>query len=100
VWLPNDSATVTSTGGTNLNGTLSFTLYSGDNCGVTTGSVLRSAEVFTLTDAASPVTRTTTNNTVTVSDTSNVSWKVVFDSSDPLVANSVHCEKTSLTITN
>jgi len=32
-WLPNDSATVESDGGTNLDGTLSFTLYSGDNCG-------------------------------------------------------------------
>ena len=100
VWLPNDSATVESDGGTDLNGTLSFTLYSGDNCGATSGSILRAAEEFTLTDAASPATRGTTNTTVTVSESSTVSWKVVFDSSDPLVGDSVHCEKTTLTITN
>ena len=100
VWLPNDSATVTSDGGTDLNGTLSFTLYSGDNCGATSGSILRAAEEFTLTDADSPATRNTTNTAVTVSESSTVSWKVVFDSSDPLVGDSVHCEKTTLTITN
>jgi hypothetical protein len=103
VWLPNDSATVESDGGTALNGTLSFTLYEGDNCGATSGSILRAAEQFPLTDAASEVTRETTNgtnNTVTVSETSTVSWKVVFDSSDPLVGDSEHCEITSLTITN
>jgi hypothetical protein len=99
-WLPNDSATVTSTGGTNLNGTLSFTLYSGDNCGATSGSTLRDAETFTLTDAASPATRVTTNSTTKVSTTSTVSWLVSFTSSDPLVGSSTHCEKTSLTITN
>ena len=100
VWLPNDSATVTSDGGTDLNGTLSFTLYSGDNCGAMSGSILRAAEEFTLTDADSPATRNTTNTAVTVSESSTVSWKVVFDSSDPLVGDSVHCEKTTLTITN
>lgn len=99
-WLPNDSATITSTGGTNLNGTLSFTLYSGDNCGATSGSVLRDAETFTLTDAASPATRVTTNSTTKVTSTSTVSWLVAFTSSDPLVGSSTHCEKTSLTITN
>lgn len=99
-WLPNDSATITSAGGTNLNGTLSFTLYSGDNCGATSGSVLRTAETFTLTDAASPATRVTTNSTTKVLSTSTVSWLVEFTSSDPLVASSSHCEKTSLTITN
>jgi hypothetical protein len=100
VWLPNDSATVASAGGTALSGTLSFTLYSGDNCGATSGSIMRPAEEFTLNDAASPATRETTNSTVTVSVTSNVSWKVSFHSSDPLVSDSVHCEKTSLTVTN
>jgi hypothetical protein len=99
-WLPNDSATITSDGDTNLNGTLSFTLYSGDNCGATSGSILRPAEEFTLTDADSPATRSTTNGSVKVTASTTVSWKVVFTSSDPLVANSSHCEKTTLTTTN
>jgi hypothetical protein len=98
-WLPNDSATVTATGGTALNGTLSFTLYSGGDC---SGTILRAAEEFTFTDEPSPATRSTTNgtnNTVTVDD-ATVSWKVVFDSSSDLVADSEHCEKTTLDITN
>ena len=96
-WLPNDSGTVTSTGGTALNGTLSFTLYSGGDC---SGTILRAAEEFTLTDEPSPATRSTTNTDVTVDDDATVSWKVVFDSSSDLVADSEHCEKTTLHITN
>ncbi len=37
-WLPNDRVTLT--GDTNLNGTLTVTLYSGDNCGATSGSAI------------------------------------------------------------
>jgi hypothetical protein len=42
-WYPNDTATISSTqSGDKLaeGGTVVFTLYSGDNCGVTSGSVL------------------------------------------------------------
>jgi hypothetical protein len=96
-WLPNDSATITSTGGTNLDGSLSFTLYDSADC---TGSVLRSAETFTITNATSPVSRSTTNSTVKVSTSKTVSWNVVFTSSNSLVGSSSHCEKTQLVITN
>jgi hypothetical protein len=101
-WLPNDTATISATGGTALNGTLSFTLYSGDNCGATAGGILRAAETFTLTNATTLAerTKTTTNTTVKVLSSTNVSWLVEFTSSDPLVGSSSHCEKTSLTITN
>jgi hypothetical protein len=99
-WLPNDSATITSTGGTALSGTLSFTLYSGTTCNTAGATVLRAAETFTLTNVASPVTRTTTNQTTKVLTTEDVSWLVQFNSSDPLVGSSSHCESTSLTITN
>jgi hypothetical protein len=96
-WLPNDSGTITSAGGTALNGSLSFTLYSGLTCD---GTILRAAETFTLTGAASPATRTTTNTATKVLTTQGVSWLVQFTSSDPLVGSSSHCETTSLTITN
>jgi hypothetical protein len=99
-WLPNDSATFTSAGGTALNGTLSFTLYSGNDCGATSGSIIIPAETFTLTNAASPVTRATTNASFLVSASTSTSWKVVFTSSDPNVGSSSKCETTSLTITN
>jgi hypothetical protein len=95
-WLPNDSATITSTGGTALKGSLSFTLYDSDDC---TGTVLRTAETFAI-DQASPATRSTTNTTVSVETSKTVSWKVVFSSDNPLVDGSTHCEKTQLVITN
>jgi hypothetical protein len=86
-WLPNDSATLSSTNGATLSGSLSFTLYDGPDCGIhksdgTLGSVvLRTAESFTIAaGTASPVTKSTTNgtnNTVNVTSTEKVSWKVV-----------------------
>ena len=105
-WLPNDAATITATGGTALNGTVSFTLYDSANC---TGTVLRDAETFTLTNAVSLAERTksTTNgdnvpagDNIQVTTDKTVSWKVVFTSSDPLVGSSNHCESTVLDITN
>jgi hypothetical protein len=100
-WLPNDSATVTSAGGAALNGTLSVQLYTGDNCGATSGSAV-SGQLYqrTLTNASSPASLTTNNTTFTVSASSSVSWLVTFTSTDPNVAGSSHCESTSLTITN
>ena len=83
--------------GTLLNGSLSVPLYTGGTC---SGSVLRAAETFTLTNAASPVTRTTTNSTVKVSTSQTVSWNVVFTSTNSGVASSSHCESTVLTIAN
>jgi hypothetical protein len=96
-WLPNDSATITSTGGTALNGTLSFTLHASANC---TGTILIPAQTFSLTNAASPATRSTTNTTFKVTESTTVSWKVVFLSSDPNVVGSTKCETTSLIINN
>lgn len=100
-WLPNDTATVSTQGGSPVNGTLAFTLYSGGTCA---GSILRSAETFTLSNATTAAQRTKTttngtNNTVTVSTTSTVSWKVEFVSTDS-TSSSSHCESTALTITN
>jgi hypothetical protein len=99
-WLPNDSATITSAGGTALDGTLSFTLYSGTACNAAGATILRTAETFTITNATSPVSRTTTNLTTKVLTTQDVSWLVQFTSTNPLVGSSSHCESTSLTIDN
>jgi hypothetical protein len=102
-WRPNDSATVTAAHGAPLNGTLSAQLYTGDNCGATSGSAV-SGQLYskTLTNATSVADRTlTTNNTTfTVSTSTAVSWLVTFTSTDPNVPGSGHCESTSLTITN
>jgi hypothetical protein len=92
-WVPNDSATVTSGGGSDLTGTLTLTLYNNATCtaGTADANVLY-RESFTLTDATSPATRTTSNGdgvgtgleSDVVFDESgspvNVSWQAVFDS--------------------
>jgi hypothetical protein len=96
-WLPNDSGTVTSTNGAPLLGSLSFTLHAGLGC---TGAVLRPAESFSLLGTSSAVTKSTTNSTVSVTTTQDVSWEVVFASDNSNVSGSSKCENSSLTITN
>jgi hypothetical protein len=102
-WRPNDTATVTATGGAALNGTLSAQLYTEDNCGATSGSAV-SGQLYTktLTNATTAADRTltTSNTTYSVEASASVSWLVKFDSTDANVSGSDHCEKTSLTITN
>jgi hypothetical protein len=99
-WLPNDTATVTSNGA-HLNGTLSAKLYTGDNCGATSGQAVDGQEYSKdLSDAASPATLTTNNTTYEVKTSDAVSWKVTFTSTDPNVAGSSHCESTTLSINN
>jgi hypothetical protein len=101
-WLPNDTATVTATGGTALNGTLSIQLYEGDSCAA--GSEVASQlYTKTLTNASSAADRTltTNNSTYKVLVSKSVSWKVVFTpSAGSNVTGSDHCESTALTITN
>jgi hypothetical protein len=102
-WVPNDSATITAGHGAPLNGTLSIQLYTGDNCGATSGSAV-SGQLYTktLTNATSAADRTlaTTNTTFTVSTSQAVSWKVTFHSGDSNVGDSTTCEVSNLTITN
>src|SRR5262249_53158028 len=102
-WLPNDTATVAPAHGAPLNGTLSAQLYTGDNCGATSGAAVSGQEYHTtLTNATSAADRTvtTSNTTYTVSASSSVSWLITFTSTDSNVAGSSHCESTSLTINN
>jgi len=100
-WLPNDTATVTSVNGAPLTGTLSAQLFTGDNCGATSGSAV-SGQLYTktLSGTGSSGTLTTSNTTFKVTVSSAVSWLVTFTSSDPNVQGSSHCESTSLTINN
>jgi hypothetical protein len=100
-WLPNDAATVTSANGAPLTGTLTAQLYTGDNCGATSGAAV-SGQLYSLTlsGTGSSATLTTNNTTFKVTASTSVSWLVTFNSADPNVAGSVHCESTSLTISN
>jgi hypothetical protein len=102
-WLPNDTATVTAAHGAPLNGTVSAQLYTGDNCGVTSGTAV-SGQLYTktLTNATSAADRTLTtgNTTFKVSASASTSWLVTFTSTDNNVTPSSTCESTSLTINN
>jgi hypothetical protein len=101
-WLPNDSATVTSTGGSALSGSVTFTLYSNGTC---TAGTNNANVLYTETDpvsGASPQTISTQNTTKKVTTSQTVSWQAVFSSgSGTNVAGSTStCETTALTITN
>jgi hypothetical protein len=107
-WLPNDTATVSSINGAPLKGTLSVQLYTGDNCGATSGSKV-DGQLYTksLDGSSNTASLTTTNgadpaNTfkVTAPGATTVSWLVTFTSTDSNVSGSNHCETTSLTINN
>jgi hypothetical protein len=112
-WTPNDSATITSTGDSNLDGTVRFQLYSDGACGANGGTVLYQEDVDVPSGTASPHTVETTNGdgdpatglaSDEVFDASdspvNVSWRVTFTSDDTNVAGSTaSCEtSTGLTI--
>ena len=111
-WLPNDSATITSAGDSNLDGSVRFQLYSDGECGADGGSLLYQEDVDIPAGTASPTTVFTTNGdgdttapdadvVFDVSDSPvTVSWRAVFTSDDAGVGGSTaNCEtSTGLTM--
>ena len=96
-WLPNDSATIASTGGSALNGSVTLTLYDNGTCN---GNVLYTTGSLAVS-GASPQTRTSSNTSVKVSVSTTVSWLSVYTSGDSNVSGSTsNCETTALTINN
>jgi hypothetical protein len=106
-WLPNDSVTVTSTGGIALNGTLDITLRE-TSC---TGTVKYTEPQITLTNATSPSTSNTTNGSVAattfrVTAANNAAvyfWKIVFTPTGTtanFVTGFTKCETTTIAINN
>lgn len=96
-WLPNDKATITSGGGSALDGSVTFTLFDSANC---TGTELYSEGPITVS-GSSPQEKNTNNTTVKVSVSKTVSWRSVYTSNNPDVSGSEsNCETTVLTITN
>jgi hypothetical protein len=94
-WVPNDVASVSSKNGATLQGTLSVQLYSGDNCGATSGSAV--GNPYSATASGTTATVTTTNTTAYSGD---MSWLVTFTSTDSNVSGSSHCEHSTVTITD
>ncbi len=99
-WLPNDTATIT--GDTNLNGTLTFQLYTGDNCGETSGEAVDGQFYsFTLTNAPSGTQRSTSNTTfkVTAANEGSYSWLVHYNDAN-LTDPTDKCETSTVSITD
>jgi hypothetical protein len=110
-WVPNDTATVSTAGGSNLTGTLTMTLYNNGTCDPgEAGANILYQEVFTITDEASvpPLTRTTTNGdgigtgleTDVIfheadSPVGALSWQAVFDGTPDSTDSTSPCETTS-----
>jgi hypothetical protein len=94
-WLPNDTATLT--GDTNLNGTLTFTLYASADC--TGTAVPDQSYTVNVVDAASGSEFHTTNTTfkVQLADQGSYSWLVHYDD-DSLTDPPDTCETSTLTI--
>lgn len=108
-WVPSDSATITSGGGSALNGSVTFTLYPDNDCNVSesaggaTGDTAAFTQAIPLTNATSPATVNTTDTRPAVSTTgaTSWSWKVVFaPTAGSNLTGSSHCESTGLTINN
>jgi hypothetical protein len=92
-WLPNDTATVTTTGGTAVSGTVTFKLYENGTCSGT--------EVATFTDstvAAGGVFETGNTSVYTTSKT--ISWKATYVSNNGVQGSTGSCESSVLTIDN
>jgi hypothetical protein len=101
-WLPNDSATIGSDGGSALSGSVTFTLYNNGTCdpGVGGANVLYTEGPIAVS-GSSPQTRSTNNTAVKVLASATVSWRAVYTSGNPNVGGSSStCETTVLTITN
>jgi hypothetical protein len=88
-WLPNDTATVTTTGGTAVSGTVTFKLYENGTCSGT--------EIATFTDSSAPFA---TDNTSVYTTSKTISWKATFVSNNGVQGSTGSCESSVLTIDN
>jgi len=91
-WLPQDTATVTTTGGVTVSGSVTFSLYENGTCSGT--------PVATFTDTTVPFE---TNNTTYYTESKIISWSAVFTPSDPNAvqgSTTTRCERSDLTINN
>ena len=96
-WLPQDTATVTTQGGTAVAGTVVFSLYENGTCSGT------AATTFTDTTAATGGVFETDNGTYRTSPGATISWSATFTPSDTnavVGSTTTRCEKSVLTIDN
>jgi hypothetical protein len=103
-WLPNDRAHITSSTGTTLAGSVTFTLYNDATCGAGTGTSQYTVTKNVVTDADSSPAPTANDRYVSTANTATFvtvandetawSWKVHY-ADDHLTSPSDQCESTS-----
>lgn len=100
-WLPNDTATVASAGGSALNGTMTFTLYPSADCTGTPVSGQTYTRTLTNATTLADRTKSTSNSTFKVTANASVSWLVSYNDNSANVGDSTPvCETSTLTIDN
>jgi hypothetical protein len=98
-WVPNDQAQITSTGGSALNGSVVFTLYNNATCdaGTNNTNVLYTSSAIGVFGTSSQYANSA--NTVRVSASQSVSWKVAYTSNTTNISGSTSsCEVTSVIV--
>jgi len=97
-WVPNDSITISATGGGNLAGTAHFALYPSSDC---TGTAIYATSPDIAVSGASPQTVSSANTTA-VTASGSFSWSVSYDSTNALQKDiAATCtEVSSLTVDN
>jgi hypothetical protein len=97
-WLPQDTATVTTAGGTAVSGTVEFKLYT--KSGTCVDDPNDSTDVATFSDSSAPFE---TNNSTVYTTSTIVSWSATFTPTDPNAvqgSTTTRCERSDLTINN
>ncbi len=89
-WLPQDTATVSTGGGSAVSGTVTFTLYENATC--------TAPSKATFTDSTAPFA--TNNSTVYSAASQSISWKAHFEPDNGVGASDSTCESSTLTINN
>jgi hypothetical protein len=99
---PNDTATITAVGGSNLQGTVRFRVFTNSGC---SGTPVYDSGALSATTAAGVLTKTVSTANITNSVAGNVTvyWLVEFDSTNPQHADvNLQCgdERTQLIVTD
>jgi hypothetical protein len=90
-WLPNDTATVTATGGSTIAGTVTFSLYENGTCSGT--------PVQTFPNIAVVGGVAVSNNTTYYTTVKTISWKAEFTSSNAVASGAAsHCESMTVSV--
>jgi hypothetical protein len=95
-WLPQDQATITSSGGSAIAGSVEFKLYESADC---TGTAVQTFSNRPVSATAPYIA--TTNNSTYYSTATTISWKATFTSSNGVASGSAApCETMTVTLDN